>query len=274
MHRGLTYRDCDVAVIFGSWKLRFQYHHLVKNEILFFHSVLKKKPFIVLETPILGRKIEENYRWFRVGVNHYLNTYGEFNNKNMDSKRWDIIRTRCNIELFPYRSDGDHVVVALQVPGDAALQGTDISTWAATTVDTLREYTNRPILIRPHKVKKRYNMDIIDNCLKKHSGVHYVDPAQASVTDNLDNAWATVTFTSGFAVDSLLKGVPTFACHKGNMAYPRWGQPLAEIEQPRCTPREQWLYDLAYAQWHVDEIECGLPWLHLREVIAKKLATP
>ena len=58
------YEECDVAVVFGSWKKTptkewkndFVRHHHVKQTIIASH---KDKPLIVLETPLLGRTIAQ-----------------------------------------------------------------------------------------------------------------------------------------------------------------------------------------------------------------------
>ena len=49
------YMECDVAIIFGSWKDRGTSHHLLKNSVVNKH----KGDLLVIETPLLGRTITE-----------------------------------------------------------------------------------------------------------------------------------------------------------------------------------------------------------------------
>ena len=86
-----------------------------------------------------------------------------------------------------------------------------------------------------------------------------------NLATTLQSAWATVTYTSGMAVDSLLEGIPTIACAPGNFAWPVSSHSVSEINTPKREPLNQWFKDLAYCQWNIDEIEQGLPWKHLRE---------
>ena len=74
------YYDCDVAVIFGSWKDRDMTHHRVKRNI-----ISKAKKFIVLETPIIGRgpvKDVMDDDWYRIGIGGFLADTGTFHNGN------------------------------------------------------------------------------------------------------------------------------------------------------------------------------------------------
>ena len=69
-----NYKECDIAVIFGSWKkapkkkwkLMLQ-HHFTKNDIVENH---RGKPLIVIETPLLSRTISDIHDNYRVGLNH------------------------------------------------------------------------------------------------------------------------------------------------------------------------------------------------------------
>lgn len=261
-----AYTPSDVAVIFGSWKPRPARHHAIKNQMLAAHD----GPFLVLETPLIGRRIETEYDDYRIGINHFLRGLGDFNNKNRPPDRWELLKKKFNIDLAPYRVDGDHIVVALQLPGDASLMGKDISEWAVETVDALRAHTQRPIVIRPHKLVREYNMDLITACVRRHRGVEFYDPIFSAGRDDLVDAWASVSYTSGYGVDSLIRGVPAFTMHRGNHATP-CSQPLENIESPTLVDRTQWVSDLSYAQWSVDEISTGAPWVHLEPRLCQYL---
>ena len=57
-----VYQNCDIAVMFGSWKRlsKKDYkwdrapHHILKNDIVKQHG---RKPIVIIETPLLGRTI-------------------------------------------------------------------------------------------------------------------------------------------------------------------------------------------------------------------------
>jgi hypothetical protein len=53
------------------------------------------------------------------------------------------------------------------------------------------------------------------------------------------------------------------AIDRGSMA---WDMARHEITLKRITPnRDQWLYDLAYKQWTLEEIAAGEAWEHLKK---------
>lgn len=123
--------------------------------------------------------------------------------------------------------------------------GVDAEPWAATVVQTLQQYTDRPILVRwKTQVRQR--------------------PLQV----DLPNAWAVVVFSSAAAVEALLAGVPVCTLAPW-AATARMGiTDLAQVESPYYPDdRELFLWNLAANQWTLDEIRQGIAWqaLHAQE---------
>lgn len=253
-----VYSDCDVAIFFGSWKnRRKREHHRIKLDILEKHN----KPFIMLETPLLGREITENHSHYRIGVNHFLADEGNFNNNNRSQDRWNILSQRLNLTLEDYKTGGNTILVALQLPGDASLRGIDIVDWARETAKEIRKYTDRQIIFRPHPGHKQRSD------LKKLTEIENSKISKNTLRKDLEDALASVTYTSGMAVDSLLAGVPCFAMDSGSFVYDLMGSDLSNIENPPKPDRIQWINNLSYCQWSMEEIQEGLPWNHLKEVV-------
>ena len=65
------------------------------------------------------------------------------------------------------------------------------------------------------------------------------------------------------SIDSILEGVPVITCSEYNFLWPISTHTIEDVENPRKGEREQLLYNLAYAQWSVQEIKEGKPWKHL-----------
>lgn len=257
----------DVAVIFGSWKDRPANWHKCKNTI-----VSSGKPFVVIETPLIGRGPVTDIlqdSWYRIGVNGFLADTGRFfrQNKNYSADRWNKIKHQLGVELKPWRDsqEGNYIVVALQLPGDASLRGIDITKWAAETVQTLRSYTSRPIIVRTPQLDREFDKENILN-ITRIEGVSLVRGTRENLFTMIDNAYATVTYSSGFGVDSVIRGIPTIAMDPGNFAYSLGNNKLSQINNlVRSSDREQWLYNLSWAQWSQEEIKSGEAWNHIRE---------
>jgi hypothetical protein len=261
-----TYYPCDVAVIFGSWKDRDDTHHRVKNEI-----IKNAKNFIVLETPLLGRQPVQNVmpdNWYRIGLNGFLADTGHFNNHNKGSERWDIIRKNLNlsIDAYHYNHDGP-IVVALQLPGDASLRGASIEKWAARTVQALRTQTDKKIIVRTPQLERQYQQKYID-LIKKQPNVEFQTGTADNLVPTLKKAFCTITYSSGLALDSLINGCPTVAMSPSSFAYGICQNTVDNIDNIKRPSRDQLMYDLSYAQWHESEIERGLPWRHLKQLIS------
>jgi len=266
----VTYDDndinnCDIGVIFGSWKDRNTPWHNCKRRI-----VNNGKPFVCIETPLIGRgpvsDILED-QWYRIGVNGFLSDTGRFfrQNQNYPSDRWEKIADKLKVQLKPWKEDGNYIVVALQLPGDASLRGINITEWAASTVEELRNYTDRQIIVRTPQLDREFDKENILR-ITRVDGVALQQGTRDNLFQTLDNAYATVTYSSGFGIDSVIRGVPTIAMDPGNFAYSLGNNKLSQIENlVRSNDREQWLNKLSYAQWSRKEVKDGRAWNHIRQ---------
>ena len=264
------YEECDVAVIFGSWKDRKDRHHVVKNDI-----IKKAKKFIVLETPIIGRGPVTDIMqddWYRIGINGFLADTGNFNNKNCDDKRWQKIKKELDVNFLPWRGTSSHITskciqIILQLPGDASLNGIDISDWALNCVKEIRKIeTNRHIKIRKSQIPREYSEELI-NIKEKYGNLEIYDGTKDNIINELSDTWASVTYSSGFAVDSILYGVPSITMSPSSFGYSISSNSINDLSNLKMQNRNQWINNLSYCQWSHEEIEDGLPWNHLKEVL-------
>ena len=261
----LVYQPCDVAVIFGSWKPRPNNHHIIKNSV-----VQNAEKFIVLETPLLGRgpvkDIMEDDS-YRIGVNGFLHDTGRFNNHMRPIDRWDIIRKKFNLEIKSWNENYDApIVIVLQIPGDASLRGCNIAEWACISAEIIRNQTDRQILVRMPQISREYDMGWIEK-LMTMPGIEMQQGTKANLIPTLEQAYCTVTYTSGMAIESVLNGCPTIACDPGNFAFPISRESVFDINNLRRESRQQWVQDLSYCQWDESEIGIGLPWKHLKNIL-------
>ena len=258
------YYDCDCAVIFGSWKDRPDTHHKVKNEI-----VKNAKNFIVVETPLIGRGPVSDVmgdNWYRVGLNGFLADTGNFNNKHKSKDRWDIVRKNLNVELKAYNDPGEYIIVVLQLPGDASLRGASIEKWCRNVCIDIRKHTNMPIIIRTPQLTREYNKKWLDEALKVPN-VTLEKGTKDNMVPMLEKAHCAVTYSSGFGIDALIHGCPVIAMSPSSFAYEICDNTIDKITKPSRPNRDQLLFNLSYAQWHISEIENGYPWKHLRGLI-------
>ena len=82
-----------------------------------------------------------------------------------------------------------------------------------------------------------------------------------SLYKDLEKAWCCVTFSSNAATEAICEGVPVINLHNSSFSWPVSYHTLDILTDPviRCDfDRTQWLYDCAYTQWTMEEINSGI----------------
>jgi hypothetical protein len=161
---------------------------------------------------------------------------------------------KYGINIEPWRTTGDHILVATQ--SEAFYQhrmGISRSVWVTGLCATLGKYTDREIVV----------------CHKP--AVKDLAPDQAhnpSFEPLLKGSWAMVTHSSSAAVRAVCEGVPVFSDLEA-MAAPLGNVDLSGVESPVLAGnREQWLANLLSNQWTYNEMRRGVCWRSLQEQYA------
>lgn len=198
-----------------------------------------------------------------VRTNYYQMGYdcikglGQYYNKKSPPDRFK----KLGLKVKPWRSNGDHILLVGQVRFGVGSQHIDIYKWYHMALNEIRQYTDRPVIFRAHPNDIRHSRIYQDQSFDVKYSKHH------DLASDLKNAWCTVSFSSHAAVESIMKGVPCISCSKLSMTYPETAAPISQIENPPIFSREQFLYNLAYTQWHPNEIAEGKAWGHLRPFI-------
>lgn len=200
----------------------------------------------------------EFLRYSLGGVYYNTNNYA---NHDSDGAKWTQISQCLGLQLAPWRAAGEHILICLQRDGGWSMKGVDMRAWVRSTVKTLRQHTDRPILIRPHP---KCAIDLSDLTCKRDI---FVSVPESTLQDDIRGAWASVFFNSSSCVASILAGVPVFAADPDCVAWRVADSDLSRIEHPNLPERQSWLNDLATAHWTDAESSQGLilekfkPWL-------------
>ena len=257
-----TYEPCDVAIMFGSWKTREKGTHITRGQI-----ATQARRFLCIETALLGRRTDKENTHFRIGVNGYLNQDAEW--PEFDAQVGNTRLARLGVSWPGWQNNPDgHIVVCLQLPGDASLRGADINDWAWRAVNQIRGVSDRPITVRCHPLVSarafESHMELVARVtLDQIADVSFSDGAQRSWHEDITGAWCTVTYTSGLAIDSVLCGIPTVACDPGNFAWPISSHDPRAVVDPKCESEHlviQWMQQLALCQWSLNEMRSGEAW--------------
>lgn len=254
------YEPSEIAILFG-------FHKNVNaggriRKIIYDEQGKLDKRLMVLERGFIKRDEYHSIGWD--GVNGRAN----FNNINRPNDRLKLL----NIDIKPWRTDGSKVLICGQVPWDSNLQ--HLNDGSKKGIDSVRGYLNwlgglatqlveyegntREVVFRPHPLFKRkdYYKEVIPEQVRW---------SEIDFQEDLKDAWACFAFNSNSVVEALIEGVHGFAFDQGSVAFQHANKRLKFLKKPHKFDREQWLSEVAYAQWNLEEISQGLFWKALNE---------
>lgn len=235
--------DSDAAVIWSVlWAGRMQ-----ANRKVYEHYRSQGKPVIIIEIGALYR----GNTW-KIAVNN-VNAHGYYGHlTNLD---WDRPQ-KLNISLAKQLNPKPNIIVAAQ--HDQSLQVElmgSMTQWVYTTVNILRNNTDRPITVRPHPrcklVLPELPPDVIIELPNKLTGTY----------DSFDmhyDCHAVVNYNSGPGTQAAIAGVRPIV-EFTSLAYPV-GVGFADIECPYDKDRELWLTQICHTEYTLDELKRGT-WL-------------
>ena len=218
------------------------------------HKIMKRcwddgRDFYYVDTGYFGNEATSSNphgwkHWHRIVKNNIQ--HGEIIQRPAD--RWSIF----NKTFTPWKTDGRKILVAKPDEKPCKFYGIDLEQWTRDTVDTIKRYTDRPVLVRDRAAKRidRTVGDTLKNALA-------------------DDVFALVTFNSVAATEAIMQGIPAFTLAPANAASPAACQDLSKIETPYYPEQDKliaWASHLAYGQFHNSELENGNALRMLREI--------
>lgn len=234
-------QDEEIAVI---WSVLWQ-GRMLGNQKIYNSCKNKNVPIVIIEVGNLKRGLT-----WRVSLNH-INGLGEFaNDLELDVNR----PSKLGINLrSPQNSRKTEILVACQHQHSLQWQGqVPMSQWAKDMVLKIRQYTDRPIVVRPHP-RSPFFLDI--------PGMTLEHPKKLQNTyDEFDidyNYHCVINHNSGPAIQAAIQGIPII-CDKTSLAYPV-SSTMENIQEIAIINRDDWFLKLCHTEWTVDEISKGIP---------------
>jgi hypothetical protein len=167
------------------------------------------------------------YRWHR-------NCFQLQELRDVPADRWNKLDIGKSVR--EWNRNGKHIVIADTGPEYWDLH--DSRDWADRTIDELRKYTSRSILIRGKKESEDTKRDLIEDIKEAHALI----------------AHGTIA-----AVESVILGCPVFV-NKDSAASLVGETDLSKIETPVYPDRNRWMHNLAYNQFNEQELVDGTLW--------------
>jgi hypothetical protein len=239
--------SADVAVIWSMlWAGRMR-----ANQQVWQHFRSTGRPVIVPEVGMLKRGVT-----WKLGLN----------GTGQDAVYHSVVPGRAGklgIVAAPWNKSGYNIVIACQRTDSEQWAGQPPTVaWLTETAQKIRQYSDRPIIIRPHPRER----------ISEIPGCYIVSPHPIPGTyDSFDynqclkSAWAVINWNSGPGSQAIINGVPAFV-GPSSLASSVANLDLAQIENPSRPDRSQWLDHLARTEWTIDEIATGLPLAQLLQI--------
>jgi hypothetical protein len=190
-------------------------------------------------------------RFLRYSLDGPFYDQAEYANKHSDSKPWKRISKSLQIDIKPWRTKGRHILICMQRDGGFSMKNLDPMVWLDQKIKEIRQYTDRPIIIRPHPGKPQNFSKFVQN------NITVMDSKSVPLTHSMNKAWAAVFFNSSSAVAAICEGIPIFIDDSSCVAKAVANMSIKNIESPEFFERDQWLFDLAAAHWNDDDGKTG-----------------
>lgn len=239
--------------------------HLKLRKSVVDNQVRNKKKALIIDSNLFLYVNNDNpHKYLRYSFNGVFPTTGEYFWDDPDPARWQQISKHMGITVKDWSNKGSNILIALQRNGGWSMGGLDVMQWCNSTINQLRQYTDRKIIVRAHPGDRRaaQYLKLTHNNVKISTS--------HSLTDELKKAWATITYNSSPGVASAIEGVPVFVTDPNpqmSQAYDVCNTDLSQIESPKTFDRELWLNKLAMCHWNFEEVENGSAWRHIRQFV-------
>jgi hypothetical protein len=266
-----TYETCDVGAIIGNAfdanlsKVKLA-HYQVRKMVMETQQRLNRY-WLSIDSNVFIYKDKENpHKYLRYSFNGVFPKTGIYCNDIPGDDNWNNMRRDYNMDLKPWRTTGNHILICLQRPLGWSMRGQDLMSWLKRTLRQIRENSDRPIVLRWHpgdwKAFPRYQ-----STLNKF-GVT-VSPQDRHITEDLKNCWALVCHNSTPSAVAPIEGIPAFITD--DPSYSQGGDiantDFSLLENPIMLDREQWIRKLAQCHWSFDDLRSGRCWAHMRNYV-------
>lgn len=265
LHPGTNLIPCDVAFIQGwSHEHGKSAPHLQLREAVRDFQQRNGNKLLIVDSNLFNYVKEIGPHYSRYSFDGVFPTTGNYFWDSPDPARWQQISRDTGIVLKPWRNNGNYILICTQRNGGWSMKGKTVLDWLNQTVTEIRKYTARPIVVRPHPGDKRAR----DYLNVKNPG--WALSTAAELTEDLANAWATVTYNSSPGVASSIEGVPAFVTDPNpqtSQAFSVANTDLSKIETPSTFDRQPWIERIAMCHWNYTELSNGAAWRHMKQFV-------
>jgi hypothetical protein len=264
--------EADVAMMVG-WvheNSKNTPHLIFRKQIIDHQKALGKRVLLADSNLFLYKNKENPGHYLRYSFDGVFPNTGEYCDSIVDPTRWQKLSNNLNVPLRDYRKNGNHILLCLQRNGGWSMGSYDVVDWTARTINEVRKYTDREIVIRAHPGDKGAAQYLSPQSLMAKLGsLNNVRLSNSpDLVGDLKRCWAVVNHNSSPAVGAAVEGYPVFVTDPERSQCREIAiTDLSLIEHPPLNERQQWAERLAMFHWNFDEITSGECWNHMRKFV-------
>jgi hypothetical protein len=239
-------------------------HLMFRKEVIQQQKRIGKHTLAIDSNLFLYRDPGNTKQYLRFSLDDVFPTTGNYFTDNVDPSRWQQIKRDIGFDLQPWSDKGKHILICLQRNGGWSMKGLDVMQWCHNTINEIKKYSDRPIVVRAHPGDKKAHQYL------KLNLPNVKISSAPSILDDLEKAWATVVYNSSPAVASAIEGVPVFVTDrepKVSQAYDVCNTDLSQIENPNRPDRQQWIEKLAMCHFNFNDLQKGTAWNIIKDYI-------
>jgi hypothetical protein len=263
-----TYETCDVGAIIGNAfdanpsKVKLA-HYQVRKMVMETQQRLNRYWLSVDSNVFIYKNKDNPHKYLRYSFNGVFPRTGIYCDDTPSDENWNNMRRDYNMDLKPWRTTGNHILICLQRPMGWSMRGQNLIEWLDTTFAKTRQHSDRPIILRWHPGDWKNFPTGVDFT---QFGVT-MSPQGRHITEDLINCWALVCHNSTPSAVAPIEGIPAFITD--DPSYSQGGDiantDLSRIETPNMPDREQWIRKLAQCHWSFEDLRSGRCWAHMRQ---------
>ena len=197
------------------------------------------RDYYYIDTGYIGNDSLLSKRWYRVVKNNMQHACVNY---NMPSTRFNnLTDSQPYLRFNGWKKQGKNILIVTPSEKPCKFYNIDKGKWLSDTIDTLKKYSDRNIIIREKEPRK--------NRMSR--------PLRVQLQQ--DDIYAVVTYNSIAAVEAICEGVPAFTSVH-TVANDLCEKDLTKIESPLYEDNEKvekWQHWLAYCQYKFGELQNG-----------------
>lgn len=210
---------------------------------------MQQRPFYYIDTGYLGNAKSEFKYWHRVVKNNVQHTQVNYNMPDNRFKK--LLESNSYLKFNSWKKNGRAILLVTPSEKPCKFYRIDKGAWIDNTIKTIKQYTDRPIIIRDKETKRENRVG---------AGSIYSQFVN-------DNIFAVVTYNSIAATEAIGFGIPCFTSAP-NAADNYCLKDLSKIETPLYEDKEKiekWQHWLAYCQYSINEMQSGIAFKLIKE---------